>query len=312
MSKLKAVLLTAILGSSSAAMAQPTISFTGGASAQLSWGTPASYTPAPVVRDHSYDYDQTAYQMPSSRTTYISLASALNLSTGRDVLRPQLNLRNTTSLTLRANSGLAFVQSVKIRFADGSMQSVPVNAWMSTRNRQPLEIGLRSNRRIETITITGSASGRVSYQVFAQANGSVELPQQPPVYQQPEPPVYQPHPMPPVYQPPSYGMSLASDMSFLNTDGRRFINVGADKGNFSTLRLTGASGSTYIQMVLVTFTNGQQQFMSVINMTLVRGESIDLPLDGHGANGIAQICVWTNDKGTQVTNLTGTFNASAL
>jgi hypothetical protein len=182
MSKLKAVLLTAIIGSSSAAMAQPTVTFSGGASAQFSWGTPASYT-APVVRDHSSN--QTAYQMPSSRETYINLASSLNLATGRDVVRPQMSLRNTDSLMLRVNSGMAFVQKVRVQFADGSMQNVPVNAWMSTRNAAPLEIGLRNNKRIDTITIIGSASGRVSYQLFAQANQSIELPHAPP-------PVYQP------------------------------------------------------------------------------------------------------------------------
>jgi hypothetical protein len=300
MSKLKAAILTAILGSSTAAMASPSWSFS--ADAQLSWGT----TGAPVIRDHRTTVTPVVYQKPSS-SNHIKLAGYLDLSEGRDFLRLNQNLRDADGLTLRATYGMGFVQKVQVRYKNGRSETINVNRWMTTRS-PAIDVALRSNRVIDSITIIGSPSGRLQYQLFASVD-NVEMPR-PPVYQ---PPVYNPQPQPPVYQPPVYqprGMELGRDMSFLGTDGRRFFNLGHDKGTFNTLRLEGNSGSTYIQMVKIEFTNGQMQFLGAVNKTLGRGQILDLPLDKNG--GIQQIVVWTSDNGTSITNSTGTFNASVL
>jgi hypothetical protein len=236
MSKLKAILLTAIIGSSSAAMAQPTVSFTGNARAQLSFTS----APAPVIRDHGYgSYTPApAYEMPSTRTSYITLASALDLSTGRDVVRLQQNLRNADSLMLRVNSGTAFVQKVQIRFQNGSTQNVAVNAWMSTRNTTPLSIDLSNNRRIDSITIVGSPSGRVSYQLFAQSNQSVELP-----HPQPMPPVYQPVSLTGVYA-SSYGDVVLSQSGNHITGTCHYGTIdGTISGNVISFRWAQPGGS---------------------------------------------------------------------
>ena len=304
MSKLKAAILTAILGSSTAAVASPSFSFS--ADAQLSWST----TGAPVIRDHrTAPVTTVAYRPQTPSSSQIKLAGYLDLSEGRDLLRLNQNLRDANGLTLRATTGMGYVSKVQVRYKNGRSETIAVNQWMTTRNAA-ITIPLRSNRQLDTITIVGSPSGRLSYQVFASVD-NVEMPR-PPVYQ---PPVYQPQPQPPVYQPPVYqqpsrGMEIGRDMSFLGTDGRRFFNLGHDKGTFHTLRLEGNSGSTYIQMVKIEFTNGQTQFMGAIGKTLGRNQVLDLPLDKNG--GIQQIVVWTSDNGTSITNSTGTFNASVL
>jgi hypothetical protein len=174
MSKIKAAILTAILGTSSAAMASPTVSFN--ANAQFSFGT---HRPAPVIRDHGQS-SMPAYAMPSTRaTSQVALANYLSLSTGRDVLRPESNLR-ASALTLRANMGMAYIQKVTVRFHDGSTQVLNLNQWMTTR-KPAIELALRNNRRIDSIVIVGTPSGRASYSVFAQ-NERAELPR-PPVHQ---------------------------------------------------------------------------------------------------------------------------------
>jgi hypothetical protein len=107
-------------------------------------------------------------------------------------------------------------------------------------------------------------------------------------------------------------MSLGQDMSFLNTDGRRFLDVGADKGAFNTLRLQGATGSSYIQMVQIDFTDGTQQFLGAVNKTLLAGQSYDIALDGYDARTVRRVTVWTDSSGHAIQNSTGTFNASLL
>jgi hypothetical protein len=293
MSKIKAALITAILGTSSAAMASPTVSWS--AKAHFSFGTPAS---APVIRDHT---QAPVYAMPSNRSaSWVSLANYLSLSSGRDVLRPESNLR-ASALTLRANMGMAYIQKVTVKFQDGSAQVLHLNKWMTTRN-PAIELALRGRGRIDSIVIVGTPSGRASYSVLAQ-NERVELPR------------------PPVYghgggygdgYEQNHGMSLGTGMTFLNTDGRKFINVGTHLGSFGTLRLEGNSGRTFIQAVKVIFADGQEQFLTGLDRTLTRGESMDLKLDGRGANSIKQIIVWTDLKGDHMITTSGTFNATVL
>lgn len=289
MSKIKAAILTAILGSSTAAMASPSASFS--ADARFSWGTGA-----PVIRDHR------THVTPVTPVTYeqrshaqqLKLAGALSLWSGRDVLRmPGMNLRDVDALTLRATHGAGYVEGIQVRYRNGRDKTIQLNQWMSSRS-PAIHIPLRGNRAIESIVIFGSAEGRLNYQVFAQLDNDS----------------YEPRPEPPVYQPPVYrGMSIGQDLTFMNTDGRKFLTVGAEKGRFSSLRLSGNQGNVFIQHVKVTFADGQEQLLTGLNKSLRAGESFDMALEGH-RGGIQQITIWTHDRGHMVNTISGSFNAT--
>lgn len=307
MSKFKAALITMFLGTSSAAMASPSVSFS--ANAQLSWGTSAA---APIVRDHrSNDY---ANAMPSTRMTWISLADSLQLSRGRDVLRPLAG--NFTQIRLQAVTGNTWIGSVVIRFKDGTSQTVTFNEYLSRRSSF-LQFDLQGRHRagIDAIIINGQAMRRGSYQVFAMGS-TVELPM-PPVHQPPQPPVYQPPVyQPPVYQPPVVQQApvmLSSELSFANTQGYRLVYVAGNAGTFSTLRVQSHAGAMPLAKVQITFVNGQTQTFSNIDRTLMPGEKVDLRLDPRGEGHIATMYVFTNDTMTQLSSvITGSFDVTGL
>ena len=306
MSKLKAALITAILGSSTAAMASPGISFTAGA--QVSWGTSS----APVIRDHGDRYTTPVYQAPARpSTTWISLAQPLHLQNGRDMLT--LNrLGSYTQLRLQASSGYSYIQKVKVRFRDGSVQNVTVNQWLTSRNPM-FQVDLRDNRGIESITVMGTASGyNAAYQVFAQGNTTIQLPQRPstPTYQ------WMGHsyeqPAMPTMPAPQAPFSIASELTFANTLGFRQFPVSSPAGShFSTLRLQGYGGPLALSRVIVTFSDGTLQEINNINRTLTPGEVVDLRLRSSSGQ-ISQLVVYTNDSLTPVNTITGSFMVSAF
>jgi hypothetical protein len=302
MSKLKAALVTLLLGTSSAAIAAPSVSFS--ADAQITW---ASFMPTlPSVRDHRTS-SEPAWSMPSNRTTWISLATSLGLSDGRDVV----NLSRGTdinALRLTATRGNTYVQKLTVRFADGSRKVMTVNRWLT---RTPIELAL-DRCDVSSITVTGSASRNTSYQMSASAQASAELPT-PPIYQPPvyQPPVYQP----PVYQPPvaQQPVLLSSELTFANTSGYRLIYANANMGTFTKLRLQDMAGNMPLAKVVVNFVNGQIQTIDNIDRTFSPGQFIDLRLDPRGDGQLAQIFVYTNDTGTPIPNvITGSFNVTAL
>jgi hypothetical protein len=267
-------------------MASPSVSFS--ADAKFSWGT----TGAPVIRDHRTHVTPVAYEQ-RTRTQQLQLAGYLSLANGRDVLRmPGMNLRDAEALTLRATYGAGYVQGVQVRYKNGSSKNIQLNQWMSSRS-PAIKVPLHGNRAIESIVIFGSAEGRLNYQVFAQLdNDSYEMPR------------------PPVYQPPVYrGMSIGDDLTFMNTDGRKFLTVGAEKGKFSSLRISGSQGNVFIQHVKVTFADGQEQLVTGLNKSLRAGESYELALENR-RSGIQQITIWTHDRGHMVQNITGSFDAT--
>lgn len=297
MSKLKAAIVTMFLGTSTAAMASPTVSFN--ANAQLSWGTSLA---APIIRDHrATDY---AFQMPTAQSSWISLASSLQLSRGRDVIRPQAG--NISQIRLQAVTGNTWIKNVTVTFRDGSKQTAEFHQYLSTRSSF-LQFDVQGRRRstIDTITVNGSPVGRGSYQVFAQGSQTVELPHPlPPVYQ-PQPPVYQPQTQSPVL--------LASELTFANTQGYRLVYVVPQAGQFSTLRVQAHAGELPLSKIQVTFTNGQTQTFSGLNRMFTAGEKVDLRLDPRGEGRIAQMFVYSNDTMTQMPNvITGSFDITGL
>jgi hypothetical protein len=305
MSKLKAALITAILGSSTAAMASPSLSFS--ADAQFSWGTSG-----PVIRDHGDRYvpaTPAAYQPQRPTTSWISLAQPLHLQNGRDMLT--LNrLGSYTQLRLQATSGLSYIQKVKVKFRDGSVQNVSFNQWLSNRNPM-LQVDLRDNRGIESIAVIGTASGyNAAYQVFVQGNTTIQMPQRPaaPTYQWMGH-SYEQQPVIPAA--PQAPIQLASELAFNGTTGVRQFPVQTPAGShFSTLRLEGHGGPLSLTRVIVSFADGTSQQINNINRMLTPGEVVDLRLKGTGQ--ITELVVYTNDGMTQVNGITGTFMISAF
>jgi hypothetical protein len=294
MLKIKAALISLVLGSSSIALASPGVTFSANADASFSFG--------PTVRDHRI---ATSYTMPARpQTAWIALSAPMSLRSGSAVIRPEL--ARISQLRLQASRGMTYVRRLDLRFRDGTYQSLQVNQWLTLASS--IDLKVRDNRRIDSITVIGMSGRGASHQLFA--NGSrVEMPQ-PPVYQPPvyQPPVYQP----PVYQPPVYqGFKLGEDMSFAGTDGRRIFQVGAEKGAFNTLRLQGATGSTFIKLVKIDFMDGSEQALMALNKTLLAGQIHDIALDGFDARTVNRVWVYTND-GTAVAYSTGTFSASLL
>ncbi len=283
MSKIKALITALVLGTSSIAMADTSVTFSGRADAQ--WRTVP-----PDIRDHrTYPaYEAPVSQAPVTtfaRGTWISLAEPMNLGRGRGSMIELDTRARLNQIRLQSASGAAFIGTVTVQYVNGASQVVTVNQWIDSQNPMT-QFALNRTAQVDTIMIHGSRnrrSGRI--QVFGYASSTRSTP---PIY---HPPVYQPI----VYQP--VGTVLATNMSFVNTDGRKFLAVGAEKGAFSTLRLQGNSGSVFIEQVLVEFTNGQSQLMSNIARTLLMGQSVDLKLDGAGRNGIKRIVVYNNDNG---------------
>ena len=293
MLNLKAALISLVLGSSSVAMASPSVVFTADAQASFSFG--------PTVRDHRVP---SALTMPTRPwASWIALSAPTSLRNGMAVIRPEAS--RISQLRLDASRGMTYVYRVELRFRDGTYQTLPVNQWLTRASSIHLQV---RNRRqlVDSITVIGSANRYASHQVFAQGSRLEQPPvYQPPVYQ-PQPPVYQPQP--PIYR----GLSLGQDMSFAGTDGRRFLNVGADKGTFNKLLLQGASGSTFIQMVKIEFADGSEQQLGGVATTLRPGQSYEIALDGYSARNVSRVIVWTDVSGRAIQESTGTFNASLL
>ena len=290
MLNIKGALISLVLGTSSVALASPGVTLT--ASAEF----------GPTVRDHRL---AAPYTMPARpEMSWIALSAPMSLRNGSAAIRPEL--ARISQLRLQASRGMTYVRRVDLRFKNGATQSLPVNRWLTLASS--IDLSIRGNRRIDSITVIGSPNRGATYQLFGSGS-RVEA--KPPVYQPPvyQPPVYQP----PVYQPPVYhGFNLGQDMSFSGTDGRRIFTVGADKGAFNTLRLQGATGSTYIQLVRIEFTDGTVQLLSAVQATLLPGQIKDIPLDGFGGRTVNNVWVSTNFDGAAVVNSTGTFNASLL
>lgn len=156
MSIFKTALVTALLASSTAAMAAPGVSSSADASFSFA-------TSSPVVRDHrSHDRP---YSMPT-HTNWSSLSGPLQLGTGTDIIRLQ-GRQALSQIRIQVATGNMDIDRVIVRFSDGTRQNVRLNTRISTTNPM-IQFDVAANRGVDTISITGRGSRRVSYQVFAQ------------------------------------------------------------------------------------------------------------------------------------------------
>ena len=292
MSNLKAFLTLLVLGTSSVAMADSSLSFH--ANAQASWGTPVT---SPAVRDHRTSF--ATYQAPTRlRGTWVSLSEPMNLHRGRGALdvdsRMPLN-----QIRLQSASGQAFISTITVQYVNGASQVVTLNQWIDARNPMA-QFNLNRNAAVDSIYISGSRGMRSgTFQVFGYASST-----------RPEGPVYSP----PIYQPPVYQaprpVTIATAVNFARTDGYRTLTVN-ESARFSALRLDGVSGQTFISKIEIQFANGQTQSLRGLNRTLLPGQTIDLALQANAP--ISQLIIFTNDTLTPVANhITGEFTVSAL
>lgn len=113
------------------------------------------------------------------------------------------------------------------------------------------------------------------------------------------------HKLPPVYRP----VTLASGLRFAN-NGRTYIAVGSQAGQFGTLQISAAGGRTVIKQVTVQFANGQQQVIRDLDRTLTGNESMTLDLDG-GRRNISRIVVYGNAASTGWRRSAGAFTVTA-
>jgi hypothetical protein len=293
MLNMKALITTLVLGSSSVAVAGPSVSFT--AHAQASWGTTSA---GPLVRDHRYGDEGRFDDLRRRRAgTWIALSEPVSAAR-RNVIRLGERRDDISKLRLQTTRGSTYIYALNIRFDDGSRQVLTVNKWLYS-GMPSLELDLPRNRRgIDRIIVTSYAGRGAMYQLFGLQTRHAELP---PVYQPPVPPIFQPPGQPPVYQPPvyqppvSHGLIVGRDLTFANTTGYKYVVVGAEKGRFSTLRIQATSGGFPITYIQVDFTDGTAQVMNP-NRLVRSGEIADFQLDGNGTHGIRQIIIKTNNN----------------
>ena len=142
-------------------------------------------------------------------------------------------------------------------------------------------------------SVTVSATARGSYETPVVRDHRVDADRDARIEVQPAPrPIYRNwnggHTLPPVYRP----VTLASGLHFAN-NGRTFISVGSQAGQFGTLQISAAGGRTLIKQVYVQFANGQEQVIRNLDRTLSGNESLTLDLDG-GRRNISRIVVYGN------------------
>lgn len=308
MSKIKALITTLVLGTSSVAMADTSLSFR--ATAQASWGAPSIAAP-PVVRDHRMT--TVSYERPTTRLrgTWISLAEPMHLRRGYNVI--QLGTQAPLNqIRLQSASGQSFISTVTVQYANGASQVVTLNQWIDARNPMA-QFNLNRTAAVTSIFINGSRGHRSGkLQVFGYASSTRPVP---PVYHPEQPPMYVPPVFqPPVYQPPAPAVGvtvpLANNVTLWGSYGSKEIVINSNLRSFSTLRITGTTGSSPMSHIIVAFTNGHQQ-MIPINRTQVPGENLDLTLDGAGRYNIARVVVYHNGT-SELVGPTGSFNISAM
>jgi hypothetical protein len=159
-----------------------------------------------------------------------------------------------------------------------------------------------------SITISATARGSIgtpSYGTTVVRDHRSPVAQPSQIYYRDRPAQWSGNRMPPVYRP----VTLGSEMHFAN-DGRTFITVGSQAGQFQKLDIRSATGRTFIKQVYVEFDNGQQQVLRNLDRTLVGNECLTLDLDG-GRRSIRRIVVYGNALNNGFRYEPGTFNITA-
>ena len=116
-----------------------------------------------------------------------------------------------------------------------------------------------------SVTISATARGSIgtaSYGTTIVRDRRYAVAQPSQIYFRDRPTLGRGNRMPPVYRP----VTLGSEMHFAN-NGRTFITVGSQAGQFQKLDLSSATGRTFIKQVYVQFDNGQEQVLRNLDRT---------------------------------------------
>lgn len=143
---IKALITTLVLGSSSVALA------------------------APTIRDHrapvAAPVQAAFWHRPAPRPMYpVTLASSQNVK-GRELIRVSSTQRAFTKLELRSKAGRTKLDKVMITFGNGRTQLIDCNAVI--KKGQTYSIDLKGNtRNIKSITLVGKSGRRALLDVLA-------------------------------------------------------------------------------------------------------------------------------------------------
>lgn len=146
--KIKALITTLVLGTSSVALAAPSV---------------RDHRTAPVVLPQAQPYRPaprpTGYQYP------VKLAANTKVD-GRELIRVAAAQRPFTRIELRSISGRTKIDKVMITFANGGTQLIDCNKLLTANER--FSIDLKGNSRsIKSIVLVGSSGRRASLDVLA-------------------------------------------------------------------------------------------------------------------------------------------------
>ena len=268
--KFKALVTSLLLASSSVALADD---FSGSYN---------SYPQDASVRDHRWD-DQRGDRFrprwtPISQMITASRRNVITIDERSDELR---------AIRLQNGSGATYVYSIQLRYEDGRRENITVGKWLYAGVPE-LTFDVAQSRELDRVVINTWTSVSSTYQVLGQRARRIE---RPPVVQPPAPMP----PMPPVSTLPAYGLVVGKDLTFASTAGYVHLPVGAEKGNFSKLRIeAGGTMGPVIGRVYVTFATGQHQMFD-LNKSLYRGEVLNLDLTGSTHQIIAVTVMAGND-----------------
>lgn len=152
MSKIKALITTLVLGTSSIAMADSSVAYK---------------TTASAVRDHRHEVTRipapTMFRAPY-RPAWVALSSPTMLHDGRNAIKLATPSRYS-QLRLQATAGRSYISSVVVRFADGTRQVIAVNKSLDARSPM-LSLPISSRASVSRVVIKGSTHRRASVQLF--------------------------------------------------------------------------------------------------------------------------------------------------
>lgn len=154
--KIKALIATLVLGSSSIALAAPDV-------------RDHRTQPAPLVAQaHEQAHAQGGYgwNRPAPRPMYpVTLASSQKVN-GREFIRVAPSQRVFSKLELRSTAGRTKLDKVMITFANGGTQLVDCNKLLN--GRDSFSIDLKGNARsIKSIVLVGNSGRRASLDIIA-------------------------------------------------------------------------------------------------------------------------------------------------
>lgn len=283
MSKLKALITTLVLGSSSLAVADSTVFQT-----KLGW-------------DHRDDHEHGEDRVDARRARrWVALGLPVH-SGGKDVIPLDERMDDIAALQVRATFGATYVYSLLIHFEDGSHERLSLGRWVYA-GAPIAQVKLPKDRGgVVQIDVT-SWAGRTNAKIQLLGQRMRARPGRP---MPPLPPLPD---APPIYQPG--GIVLGTNISFANTNGFRYLPVGAARGRFTTLRLEGVAGRTPIAKVRVDFVDGRSQTFANLGRVLTRGQTIELSLEA--ARPIANVLVVMDEDLRPVGPSSGTIALRAF